>query len=133
MKWITLTYLITPLLIGCTPDENNSDYFPPFSLKDPLEENYDLSTTAEKSLHCYIVFKTSSEIYSKLAKTENNNKNILNLAKDHLKIAYDFKRFYEKSKNESDSIKRINTKIDSNHLTNECLIYGQTFGYTPWS
>ena len=133
MKWISLSYLITPLLIGCTPDDNNSDLFLPTSLKDPLEENHGLSTTAEKSFHCYLTFEASSESYLKLAKAKDNNQAILNLANDHLKIAMDFKRFYNNSKSEDDIGKRIRTKKDINKLTNECLIYGQTFGYTPWT
>lgn len=132
MKWISLAYLVTPLLIGCIPDENNSDLFPPISLKDPLEENYGLSTTAEKSYHCYLMFKASSESYLKLAKTRENNKSIIGLASDHQRISADFKRFYKNSKSKNDIVKRIRTKKDTNELTNECLIYGQTFGYTPW-
>ncbi len=104
MKWITLTYLITPLLIGCTPGENNADFFPPFSLKDPLEENHNLTTTSEKSLHCHQVFKDSSEYYRELARTKQNNRNFLDLSNDHLTIAIDFRRFYEKSKNNNPTL-----------------------------
>jgi len=133
MKWISLTYLITPLLIGCTPNDNNSDLFKPTSLKDPLEESHGLSTTAEKSFHCYLVFEASSESYFKLAKAKDNSQPILDLANDHQKIAMDFKRFYMNSKDEDEIGKSIRTKKDINILTTECMIYGQTFGYTPWS
>jgi len=47
MKWISLTYLITPLLIGCTPNDNNSDLFTHISLKNPLEQKHITSVTRE--------------------------------------------------------------------------------------